>query len=811
MCRVRRFINWNSYLNLVEKASLTAGPNMKDSRGLTNGDTMSNQIIGYPDKEKAKNELRKGSGPVRVVIQQKAAASPKPTRRLVSGDCSESGGMGGIGALEQVEEEMQMVIQDLMAATSETATTKTVIENTQKEKATKGTETKITSKGKGKVTVTITKKGNHSESSSKTNGIKELVTVDPETLFETSPTARLLQEDAEIQRPKPKSPKPDDPLDTDARIKILEEELDRLKKKTNDIDDGSITTKSKELKWESRQKDPWQVIEGEHATAVNKMKTEFIHETERRQKIKSAEKAHLLTTVADSTRLPPRVASVSPPQSPLRSNQSPVVPETVQVIDISSLQYSPATTQGLEDKEAYLKEQMKQERKNISQEWKRLETERQAMEQRRKVDQSVKSVKKIEEQRQQVWQEALKQKGDEKQATSREHLTGLLEDWDKLGAELNRVLENSDLPTQNSDREDALRKLEEYRQKQRKEEKMLMANEIQRQLEEGQYRQKVAMEEQKLREMVERVRFEEERKEKLLKEETQRQKEAKRKVQKEAVWIMELEQRSRQAREKQMEEDERNRMAKEAEKQRLKETEWIRDLESRSADRSRRAMSDEGRPSSETLQLFSDLMAHADTKPPSFNPPSLRATEGATQAQYIPPSPSSVRAGYSPYDKNLPYKASMSQSFQQLSTNNDDFSYLTQGSQLRNIALVGDVHQTAPQKMSWRDPPTKLSNPPPQHPITASPKINHQQSFNQYPLKTQLCSSCSCPLGKEPSMSVGSAGLQYHMECFKCAVCHSPLARSSTSVTVLLHDSKPHCWGCYSNQAGNVCIRTYYR
>ena len=51
-------------------------------------------------------------------------------------------------------------------------------------------------------------------------------------------------------------------------------------------------------------------------------------------------------------------------------------------------------------------------------------------------------------------------------------------------------------------------------------------------------------------------------------------------------------------------------------------------------------------------------------------------------------------------------------------------------------------------------------------------------------------------------MVIESLGLYYHVECFRCCVCHSLLSNGQMGADVRVRVNKLHCKNCYSNDDG---------
>ncbi|KAF2905394.1 hypothetical protein ILUMI_00783 [Ignelater luminosus] len=64
------------------------------------------------------------------------------------------------------------------------------------------------------------------------------------------------------------------------------------------------------------------------------------------------------------------------------------------------------------------------------------------------------------------------------------------------------------------------------------------------------------------------------------------------------------------------------------------------------------------------------------------------------------------------------------------------------------------------------------------------------------------CSYCGNELGRGAAMIIESLCLFYHMECFKCCVCHTQLGDGLMGTDVRVRNQKLHCHNCYSSDDG---------
>uniref|UniRef100_A0A0M3K026 PDZ domain-containing protein n=1 Tax=Anisakis simplex TaxID=6269 RepID=A0A0M3K026_ANISI len=66
------------------------------------------------------------------------------------------------------------------------------------------------------------------------------------------------------------------------------------------------------------------------------------------------------------------------------------------------------------------------------------------------------------------------------------------------------------------------------------------------------------------------------------------------------------------------------------------------------------------------------------------------------------------------------------------------------------------------------------------------------------------CSHCGKELGRGAAMIIESLGLFYHLTCFRCYVCNTPLGNGRQGADVRVRDSKLHCQRCYSNDEAGL-------
>ncbi|XP_074651090.1 uncharacterized protein LOC141905900 isoform X6 [Tubulanus polymorphus] len=71
------------------------------------------------------------------------------------------------------------------------------------------------------------------------------------------------------------------------------------------------------------------------------------------------------------------------------------------------------------------------------------------------------------------------------------------------------------------------------------------------------------------------------------------------------------------------------------------------------------------------------------------------------------------------------------------------------------------------------------------------------------------CCHCNQELGHGAAMVIESLQLYYHMQCFRCVVCHTPLSYGHNGADVRVRASRLHCVNCYSNDEGIEFMGTF--
>ncbi|CAL1673250.1 unnamed protein product [Lasius platythorax] len=104
---------------------------------------------------------------------------------------------------------------------------------------------------------------------------------------------------------------------------------------------------------------------------------------------------------------------------------------------------------------------------------------------------------------------------------------------------------------------------------------------------------------------------------------------------------------------------------------------------------------------------------------------------------------------------------------------------------------------------------TTVQHQPPQYTLQ-SQKTQHtpitSNNGNQEKMLSvsgkKKCSHCGEELGRGAAMIIESLRLFYHMECFKCCVCHVRLGDGLMGTDVRVRNHKLHCHNCYSSDDG---------
>ncbi|XP_014091093.3 serine-rich adhesin for platelets isoform X4 [Bactrocera oleae] len=147
------------------------------------------------------------------------------------------------------------------------------------------------------------------------------------------------------------------------------------------------------------------------------------------------------------------------------------------------------------------------------------------------------------------------------------------------------------------------------------------------------------------------------------------------------------------------------------------------------------------------------------------------------------------------------------------------FDYNNQSTALEKSPLhaASTYYQHQQQQISQSVTPTHqrhlsgstLTTMSPQVNVNASPAHQHPQPQHQQPQDKVLsvsgkkkCSHCGDELGRGAAMIIESLLLFYHINCFKCCVCHVQLGDGLNGTDVRVRNHKLHCQNCYSSDDG---------
>lgn len=107
---------------------------------------------------------------------------------------------------------------------------------------------------------------------------------------------------------------------------------------------------------------------------------------------------------------------------------------------------------------------------------------------------------------------------------------------------------------------------------------------------------------------------------------------------------------------------------------------------------------------------------------------------------------------------------------------------------------------------------SSMMPPPPPPPNTLSSTSNststmsiveHQNNQLLSVSSKKKCSYCSRELGSGAAMIIENLGLFYHIDCFKCSVCHVNISDGNLNGTdVRVRNNRLHCHNCFSNEDG---------
>ncbi|CAG9828592.1 unnamed protein product [Diabrotica balteata] len=234
----------------------------------------------------------------------------------------------------------------------------------------------------------------------------------------------------------------------------------------------------------------------------------------------------------------------------------------------------------------------------------------------------------------------------------------------------------------------------------------------------------------------------------------------------------------------------------------------------------------EHRKSMPELQLDMNSLTFKTPKPSAIPPKPLRAKDWAIYDQQSS-QPVSKQLGVLHRRDKWHHSKSNSEG------RNYNQHWLIQEAELRRISDQQKNLVTARHPTRQRNP-TRITNEMAQPSVQRSEPIykddyiqntfrNHPQSVNHalptvaysppaMPKESQdrilsvsgkkKCSYCGNELGRGAAMIVESLGLFYHMDCFKCCVCHVKLGDGMMGTDVKVRNQKLHCHNCYSSDDG---------
>ncbi|XP_069698666.1 uncharacterized protein smash isoform X2 [Periplaneta americana] len=122
---------------------------------------------------------------------------------------------------------------------------------------------------------------------------------------------------------------------------------------------------------------------------------------------------------------------------------------------------------------------------------------------------------------------------------------------------------------------------------------------------------------------------------------------------------------------------------------------------------------------------------------------------------------------------------------------------------VQNRVSLHDGKNAAPSRRRLEDSPNRESQlqqaPPPNNPALSGG--DSQEKMLSVSGKKK-CSHCGEELGRGAAMIIESLRLFYHIDCFKCCVCHVQLGDGLMGTDVRVRNNKLHCHNCYSSDDG---------
>ncbi|PVD35016.1 hypothetical protein C0Q70_06297 [Pomacea canaliculata] len=129
-----------------------------------------------------------------------------------------------------------------------------------------------------------------------------------------------------------------------------------------------------------------------------------------------------------------------------------------------------------------------------------------------------------------------------------------------------------------------------------------------------------------------------------------------------------------------------------------------------------------------------------------------------------------------------------------------DPNFVSQSHHQPAYTLPNSMSQTLPANFGYSSGPRSEMVPPAHRP--PSPE-SYRDNGNEISGK-QRCSHCTQELGFGAAMVIESLGLYYHVQCFRCYVCHTPLGSGNQGADVRVRVNKLHCPNCYSNDEAGL-------
>lgn len=125
---------------------------------------------------------------------------------------------------------------------------------------------------------------------------------------------------------------------------------------------------------------------------------------------------------------------------------------------------------------------------------------------------------------------------------------------------------------------------------------------------------------------------------------------------------------------------------------------------------------------------------------------------------------------------------------------------LSQKTQQSSTAMTINSNGTSNLMHNPMTMKSSMMPPPPPPPTTMSILENNQLLSVSSKKK---CSYCSRELGSGAAMIIENLGLFYHIDCFKCSVCHVNISDGNLNGTdVRVRNNRLHCHNCFSNEDG---------